>query len=221
MKDGRSRKSLSLKQGKRERVKKSKKKYEEKKKKLMSKFEKTLKRETTSVSHLTHQQTQGLWGFKMEAVSLLNLGPKFALTPKEISKMDIIQEVEKAALSLTRLGKHAEAEDLRHHTTNILLNARPPPSNLTSQQKKGLSFLNENKNITPFDKGQGLVTLEKEKLVEKAEAEFKNVFRDTPDTTNSYERKIQAKLRKLYKESKIDEKTKKQLYPSGSTTTSV
>ena len=71
-----------------------------------------------------------------EAVSLLSLGTKFALNPKEIPKMDIIEDVEKTCLSLERKGKKKEAETLRHETASILLKSKPPRSNLTSEQKK-------------------------------------------------------------------------------------
>ena len=65
-------------------------------------------------------------------------GPKFALTPKEVPKMEIMAQVENAALQLERNGKKDCATNLRHSVTNILLNAKPPKSNLTAQQKKGL-----------------------------------------------------------------------------------
>jgi hypothetical protein len=75
--------------------------------------------------------------------------------------MEIIQEIEKGAISLTRNGKQAEAEDLRHPAANILINSRPPKSNLSAPQKKGLSYLKRNTklSVTPFDKGQGFCTI--------------------------------------------------------------
>ena len=102
------------------------------------------------------------------------------------------------------------------------MNAKRPKSNLTASQRKGLAYLKkENIAVVPYDKGVGFVTIEKDKLVEKAEAQFKNVTLDTRNTTESYERKIQAKIRDLHKQGKIDDRTKKQIYPSGSTTPSV
>ena len=79
--------------------------------------------------------------------------------------MEIIEEFEKTCLSLERKGKDKEAETVRHDVANVLLNAKPPPSNLTSQQKKGLTYLKKNKEkiaVLPFDKGQGFVTIERE-----------------------------------------------------------
>ena len=74
--------------------------------------------------------------------------------------------------------------------------------------------------VTPFDKGQGFVSIEREKLVEKAEKEFQNVSMDTPNTTAALERKIQGKLRQIKKDGKLDKETYKQIYPSGSLTPS-
>ena len=109
--------------------------------------------------------------------------------------------------------KTTEAKVLRHKATAILKVPRKPKSNLTHSQRKGLAYLKSKKDIaiTPFDKGQGVVSIEREKLVEKAEKEFQNVFMDTPDTTADLERKIHGKL---------DNATYKQIYPSGSLTPS-
>jgi hypothetical protein len=77
-----------------------------------------------------------------------------------------------------------------------LLNAPKPMSNLTSKQKVGLSFLKKTKElaVTPFDKGIGFVTLERDELVKKSEVEFNYVSLDTPDITITFERKIQLTL---------------------------
>ena len=85
----------------------------------------------------------------------------------------------------------------------------------------GLSYLKKNSDtiaITPFDKGQGFVSIKREKLVEKSEKEFKNVSKDTEDNTDAVEKKIQRTLRDLHKEGKIDTDTYKNIYPSGSLT---
>jgi hypothetical protein len=134
--------------------------------------------------------------------------------------MDIITEVEKCCLNLEKSGKEKEADKLRHQVTHGLLQAPKPKSNLTSQQKVGLSYLRKTKDIavTPYDKGIGFVTLERDELVKKSEAEFKNVSLDTSDTTVSFERKIQVILRELHKEGKLDDRTYKAIYPSGSVT---
>ena len=57
-------------------------------------------------------------------------------------------------------------------------------------------------------------------MIEKAEAEFKNTSLDTPETTTTYEGTIQRKLRQLHNDGKLDDKTYKKCYPSGSDTPS-
>ena len=91
------------------------------------------------------------------------------MTPKEIPKADIICEVKKCCLSLERKGIKKEAQETRHEVANLLKKAGKPKSNLTSEQKKGLSYLKRRKElaVTPYDKGQGFVTREKDKLVSK------------------------------------------------------
>ena len=74
-----------------------------------------------------------------EAVEVLKLGPKFALTPKEIPKMDIVTEVEKAALQLERNGKKEQATNLRHNVTS---RTRESPS-------RGVRCLHEGSQFSP------------------------------------------------------------------------
>ena len=94
-----------------------------------------------------------------EAVDLLSLGAKFAVTPKEFPTMTVLAQTEKAALQIERNGDMETATNLRHDVTNILRKAKPPKSNLTSQHKKGLKFFKENEQVAvaPFDKGIGFV----------------------------------------------------------------
>ena len=101
------------------------------------------------------------------------------------------------------------------------MTAKNPPSNLTPQQKKGLTYLRKNSDklaVTPFDKGQGLVSIERDVLVEKSVKEFNNVTLDTKDTTRCLQTKMQGKLRELHKKGKLDQTTYKSLYPSTSVT---
>ena len=131
--------------------------------------------------------------------------------------MEIIEETEKACLSLERKGKAKEADTLRHEIGSILLKAKAPRSNLTADEKKGMSHLMSNKDkiaIVPFDKGQGFVCIDRKKLVEKVEKEFNNVSLDTKDTTQALQSKTQNKLRSLYKQDKLEKETYQKLYPS-------
>ena len=123
--------------------------------------------------------------------------------------MKIAVKVETVALQLENQGKIKEAADLRHDTTNIVKNAKPPRSNLTAQQRCSIAYLKKTPDVAvpPFDKGIGFVAEDKETLV--AQAEFKNTTFNTPNKTAAYEAKIQRKLRELHKNGKMDEKVYK------------
>ena len=188
--------------------------FDQRKKKLRDKFEKLRPKQPTQQPSRPSTITNPILQLQQtplppEAIELLRLGPKFAVTPKEIPNMEIIASVEKAALQLERNGKKEDATDLRHKTTNILLNAKPPPPNLTAKERRGASFFRRNKNIavTPFDKGQGLVTIDRTELIKKAEAEFKNTDFDTANKTSKFESQVQRSLRQLLKDGKMDDKT--------------
>ena len=151
----------------------------------------------------------------------MSLGPKFVVAPKKLPDMEIIENTEKTCLSLERIGKKAEAETLRFEVSKIVLTAPPPPPNLTSKQKKGLSYLKKNRDkiaVVPFDKGQGLATMDREELVKKSEKEFKNVTLDTKDTTQTHQGRLQRQLREYHKDGKLDDDTFKAVYPSSSVT---
>ena len=64
------------------------------------------------------------------------------------------------------------------------------------------------------------MSIDREKLVEKAEKKFNNVSMDTKNTTNADQTKIQIKLRDLHKQEKLDTPTYQKLYPSVSLTPS-
>jgi hypothetical protein len=163
--------------------------YEKRKTKLKKKFEKLLN-EIKPLLHITQPSTIKNSVLQLqkeplppEAIDILSLG-HFTLTPKEVPYMEIIQEIEKGAISHTRRVKQAEAEEIQHRAANILLNSHPPKSNLTATQKKDLSYLkkNEKLSVSPFDKGQGFCTIEREKLVQKAEKKNSKMSPLTPPT---------------------------------------
>ena len=160
-----------------------------------------------------------------EATSLLEKGPKFAITHKG-KHMEIVHKTEMAAKSLEYKGEREKGEKLRQDVSHILHQSMNNPHlhkpNLTQTEQKGLKQL-QNKikegeiAITPHDKGIGFVTLEPEKLKEKATSAFQNVTTNTPNRTKTVQGTIQRKLLKLKKEGKISEKDYKQIYPSGCT----
>ena len=174
--------------------------FEKHKERLKKKFEKLCPKTTHQPTRPSVIRNPVLQNQKdpvpPEVIDLLSLGPKFALTPNEVPNMEIIEGVEKSCLAIERKGKKREADTLRHDTTEILLTAEKPKSNLTASQRKGKAWLKENQDkiaVVPFDKGVGFSIEDREELDKKAEAEFKNVSLDTRDTTKALQTKIQNK----------------------------
>ena len=58
--------------------------------------------------------------------------------------MDIIEEIEKSCLGLERKGIDKKAETLRHDIANILLTSKKPETNLTREERKGLTYIRKN-----------------------------------------------------------------------------
>ena len=99
----------------------------------------------------------------------------------------------KIRLKIRFQGKFKKLQNLSNH---FVQSNSSNSSNLTSEQKKGLTYLKKHKDeiaIVPFDKGQGFVSISREKLIEKSEKEFSNVSLDTKDTTHTLQNKIQKK----------------------------
>ena len=78
--------------------------------------------------------------------------------PRRIQIEDIIVGVETA---IRRFPKE-EADEIRNETRNILSKAKPPPSNLTKEEREALQRLSKDNNlvILPADKGNATVIME-------------------------------------------------------------
>ncbi len=86
-------------------------------------------------------------------------GLNFAVTPEQIPVVELITATESAIHDNKLLA--TEAEQLSLKITAALSNAKTPPSNLTVQERRALSSLHKDENITilPADKGKCTVIL--------------------------------------------------------------
>lgn len=133
-----------------------------------------------------------------EAIAILEKGPNFAVTPKEVPYMKIVQETEKAALSLSSQSMHEQAKNLRQQVGRVLKHSVENPhlntTNLNPKEKKDFNILKTMIKyeiaLARHDKGQGFVTLPSSQLKEKVYASFQNVTSDTPDETNKLKGQI-------------------------------
>ena len=148
---------------------------------------------------------------------LLELGPKFVPIQPRIPYLDIISKTESTALKI----KYETKEDtvpmkLRQDVLRDLKMTKPPRNNLTSEQRKALTELKSDSDnvIYPFDKGAGLVRIEKDDAIAKIEEQLGNTEIITQDPTPSLARKFQNTLRPLHQAGKFTDKEYKKLYPS-------
>ena len=78
---------------------------------------------------------------------------------KKIPYMGIITTTECSSLKLEYENKIREAQILRKDVLRVLKMAKPIDDNLTTEQRKAITEINKDENISiyPFDKGAGLV----------------------------------------------------------------
>ncbi|XP_066926268.1 uncharacterized protein [Clytia hemisphaerica] len=93
---------------------------------------------------------------------------------------------------------------------------KPPKNNLNSRQRKALKELkSDNQNVIyPFDKGAGLVRIDRDDAIAKIEEQLGNTEIITQDPTSTLARKFQNTLRPLHQAGKFTDKEYKKLYPS-------
>lgn len=90
---------------------------------------------------------------------VLAKGLNFAMTPQQLPIVDLITATE-SAIRKNNLTE-TEAEQLRLKVSAALSSAKPPPSNLTTEERKAVTSLSKDPNITilPADKGRCMVVL--------------------------------------------------------------
>ena len=151
-----------------------------------------------------------------EQLQILNLGPKFAVTPKEIPYMDIITTTEVEALNLEKNEQHAQAELLRQQVKKILLKENKPRCNLSKEQFRTISVIQKDPDVDifPFDKGNGFVRLTKAVSKVKMEEGIGTTKILPKDPTVTHMKKIQRTLLRIKKETNMSKGLYRKLYPS-------
>ena len=109
--------------------------------------------------------------------------------------------------------KEDDAMELRSDINSLLRKAKVPKSNSTKQEKIGLSQLKKDKDrvIVTTDKGVAMVIMYKEDYNNKtqqllSQPAYRSIPRDPSNTINA---QIITKLRKIKKETSLDERTYK------------
>ena len=99
--------------------------------------------------------------------SVLAKGPNYALTPTHIPNVDYITAIELVWPKL----KEEEAMELRADVNSLLRKAKGHKTNLTKQERIGLSQLKKDKErvILTVDKGVAMVIMDREDYNNKAQ----------------------------------------------------
>ena len=115
--------------------------------------------------------------------------------------------------------KEEDASELRADINALLMKGRAPKPNLNKQERTALAQLKKDQNrvILTADKGVALVVLDKEYYINKAwDLLSQPAYKEIPKVPNN---KIKAqlitKLRRIKKDSNLDEGTYKAMYPTG------
>ena len=151
-----------------------------------------------------------------EETSVLEKGPKFAITPR-VNRTDIIAPIE-AALQISLASDQAK-ELARIRICEALRKTWKPRNNFTAAERKAKRDLKENKDIRVLnvDKGNAMVVMNAKDYKGKANTLLEDrssysVLRKDP--TRKTERSLLRMLRKLRKEEKISEKMYNRVKPS-------
>ena len=149
-------------------------------------------------------------------LAILNLGPKFAITPKTIPYMDIITVTEVEALNLERKEQHAKAELLRQRVKHILMKEKQPRPNLNKEQLSTIKEIKQDAEIDiyPYDKGNGFVRLTNNMSNSKMIEGIGQTKILEKDPTITHVKKVQKLLVKIKKEVDIPAELYRRLYPS-------
>ncbi|XP_044151431.1 uncharacterized protein LOC122939429 [Bufo gargarizans] len=149
-------------------------------------------------------------------MDVLAKGLNFAITPRTIPIVDIISATE-ASIHSNKVP-HGEDEQLRLKVSAALASAKPPPSNLTREERKAVTSLKKDTNITilPADKGRCTVVLNTSDYDAKVTSllDDNNTYEALRrDPTSGYKKKVIELLQQLEKDKIIDRAMYHRLYP--------
>ena len=147
--------------------------------------------------------------------SVLVKEPNISVMPRHICSLDSITAMEFICSKL----KEEKAMEPRADINSLLRKAEVPKPNLTKDEKIGLAQLKKDKDkiILTADKGVAMVVMNKEVYNTKAESFLSQpAYRVLPkDHTNQIKARLITKLRRIKKETNLDEGIYKGMYPTG------
>ncbi|XP_062849575.1 uncharacterized protein LOC134311850 [Trichomycterus rosablanca] len=151
---------------------------------------------------------------------ILAKGLNFAVTPKQVPLVELITATE-SAIRNNNISD-LEAEQLRMKVSACLSNAKPPPSNISRDERYALTTLSKDNNIIilPADKGRCTVLLNQIDYHEKvmlllSDTNTYELLKQDPGS--SYKKKVIDCLKVLEQNNAIDRALYYKLYPGEAT----
>ena len=152
-----------------------------------------------------------------DETSLLKRGLNFAITPTVVPVQEYVIGIESACRIIG--PESQQAAKLRADCVRLLKNAKTPKSNITTGERKALSTLAKDADITilPADKGRATVVMNTSDYKSKAKALLSdtNTYKVlAKDPTSKYKTQISNKLRELRRLNEIDDVEHRKLLPT-------
>ena len=147
--------------------------------------------------------------------SVLGKGPNFAISPNNIPNLKYITAIESMCPKL----KEEDAAELMADINALLRKGKAPKPNLNKQKRIALAQLKKDQDrvILMANKGVAMVVLDKEDYINKAKDLLsQTAYKEIPkDPTNKIKAQLITKLRRIKKDSNLDEGMYKAMYPTG------
>ncbi|XP_072023469.1 uncharacterized protein [Amphiura filiformis] len=173
------------------------------------------------VTHASEAEFSKCCSRQKDKFSRLESKQKLSRSDVPVSQMSDDATVETACHLLGNTSN--KAAELRSDCVQVLKQSKPPPSNISKEERAALRELKEDKDITilPADKGRATVILNKTDYQDKANDLLNDTNTYKPlkrDPTSMYRNQLIEVLQSLRDEGVINVITYRQLYPTSSDT---
>ena len=114
--------------------------------------------------------------------------------------------------------KRGRCHGIKSDVNALLRKAKAPKPNITKEERKGLVQLKKDKDkvVLTADKGMAMVIMDRKDYIQKAEELLSQAaYRTIPrDPTNKIKAQLITKLRRIKRETNLEEGTYKAMYPT-------
>ena len=150
-------------------------------------------------------------------VSLLSKGPNSGLTPTNPPYVEFVSAVEVACQRLT----DQDAQELVVEVNILLKRTKPSKKNISREEMKALKELREDQDrmVLTADKGMAMVVMDRKEYQDKVDGILATSAQRTisTDPTNKLKVQLIQKLRRMKRETNMDEGMYRTMYPTSCT----